>query len=47
MHQIVVNYLNDNPTDDYYVEVMGIDSELQPVGESWLEYREVEPSPEA
>ena len=36
----------DTQTDDYYVEVMGIDSGLLPVGVSWLEYREVEPSPE-
>ena len=40
LKQIAVNYLNDNKADDYYVEVMGKDSELLPVGKSWLEYRE-------
>lgn len=46
LKQIAVNYLNDTQTDDYYVEVMGLDSELLPVGKSWQEYRGVAPSPE-
>lgn len=40
LKQIAVNYLNDTQADDYYVEVMGLDSRLLPVGKAWMEYRE-------